>query len=291
MITKPFVGNSHSLTQMDESNSSFSQQPNGKIFGAQISHHEDDHRPLFPQLRIPPDFMPNGSKSLAKISEHAYGLGIVLGICVVAAAQLVYAEHYLWRIPFFVAALAVFHYLEFEMTARYNPTDAKISSFLLFTNGRAYNIAHTAAITEAFLRYRLTQDGHFSLPFLPAFTISVPLGIMLIVLGQTFRSLAMKQAGTSFNHIVQSSKKEDHVLITKGVYSVSRHPSYFGFFWWGLGTQVLLGNPICFAGYAAILWKFFAHRIMHEEKHLVDFFGRDYDSYRRSTPVLIPFIS
>lgn len=122
------------------------------------------------------------------------------------------------------------------------------------------------------------------------FPISIVLGIMLVGLGQAFRSLAMKQAGTSFNHIVQSSKKEDHVLVTSGVYCVSRHPAYFGFFWWALGTQLVLGNPVCFVGYAAILWKFFAHRIMHEEKHLVSFFEQGYLEYRKKTPVMIPFI-
>lgn len=112
----------------------------------------------------------------------------------------------------------------------------------------------------------------------------------LILLGQSFRSIAMKQAGTSFNHIVQSNKKEDHILITSGVYAISRHPAYFGFFWWGLGTQLVLGNLICFVAYAAILWRFFAHRIQVEERHLVNFFGGAYEEYRKTTPILIPFI-
>jgi len=187
------------------------------------------------------------------------------------------------------------------MTARFNPPDAKVSSFLLFNNGRAYNIAHSAAMAEVVGRYLLVSHGYLTWTNFPAFTfnlldglfVSLPvlLGLTFILVGQTFRSLAMKQAGTSFNHLVQSSKKEDHILITTGIYSISRHPAYFGFFWWGLGTQLVLGNTICFVAYTAVLWKFFAHRIMHEEKHLINFFGTAYERYRTSTPVLIPFIS
>ena len=89
----------------------------------------------------------------------------------------------------------------------------------------------------------------------------IGLGILFILVGQYTRSAAMATAGKSFNHVVQSTKKDDHVLITTGIYSFLRHPSYFGFFWWGLGTQLVLGNHICFLAYTIILWKFFATRI------------------------------
>lgn len=272
---------------------------NGRMFQAQTIHSREGEY-LIPQIRISPDFMPNGRKSLCGISINAFGLGTSLGVCLILTTQLVYWQHYLWRIPFFISTLAVFHYLEFDMTARYNPPDAKVSSFLLFTNGRAYNIAHTTAILETLIRYWISSRSGLDWSLIPGaiqsisqqlpFSPSVVLGISLILLGQGFRSLAMKQAGTSFNHIVQSSKKEDHVLITSGVYAMSRHPAYFGFFWWGLGTQLVLGNFFCFIAYTTILWKFFAHRIRHEEKHLINFFDDAYVDYRRTTPILIPFI-
>lgn len=34
------------------------------------------------------------------------------------------------------------------------------------------------------------------------------------------------------------SKRPGHELVTSGIYSWSRHPSYAGFFWWAVGTQV-----------------------------------------------------
>ena len=94
--------------------------------------------------------------------------------------------------------------------------------------------------------------------------MQVSLGLFLMVLGQAVRSLAMVQAGANFTHTIQRRKREGHVLVTRGVYSVLRHPSYFGFFWWGLGTQLVLGNVVCFLGYAVVLWLFFAERIKSE---------------------------
>lgn len=236
--------------------------------------HQNGAPPVYVSSAIPvsPQYLPGGKKSLSAIAGRAFGLGIALGGAAVISLLLVLRDEPLWRAPFFIATLAVFHYLEFDMTARYNPPDAKVSSFLLSANGSAYNVAHTAAMLELLVRRWLCspyRPGWLSLPFtvpriFPAIPSTVPLafGMAFIVVGQSVRSSAMATAGTSFNHLVQSVKREDHVLVTSGVYAYLRHPSYFGFFWWGLGTQLALGNHVCFVGYAVVLWNFFSTRIM-----------------------------
>ena len=118
----------------------------------------------------------------------------------------------------------------------------------------------------------------------------VTLGFALTVLGQATRTTAMAQAGSNFNHVVQAKKKEGHELVTHGVYAWLRHPSYFGFYWWGLGTQVVLGNGVCLVGYTIALWRFFRDRIEKEERFLVRFFGEEYLRYRERTVVGIPFL-
>ena len=100
----------------------------------------------------------------------------------------------------------------------------------------------------------------------------------------------MIQAGTSFNHTIQRKKKDDHGLVTTGVYSFLRHPAYFGFFYWGIGTQLVLGNPICFVAYLIVLWRFFSSRIKSEEGDLVRFFGDNYIDYKKRVGTGIPFI-
>ena len=63
---------------------------------------------------------------------------------------------------------------------------------------------------------------------------------------------------------MQYYKRDDHVLITSGIYRWVRHPSYFGFFYWALGTQLVLGNHFSFFAYVLALWKFFSHRVRRE---------------------------
>lgn len=199
-------------------------------------------------------------------------------------------------------------------------------------------------------------------------------GLMLVVCGQSIRTVAMWTAGSNFTHIIADRKSQTHKLVTHGIYrsvtlhwhgeasavmhcpcalchkapnprsllrrpesdgtvpsprlvpcSFSRHPSYMGWFWWSIGTQLLLCNPIVCArvcaharlmrfapyghptacirahcstrppqatvGYAAASWQFFADRIPYEEETLHDFFGAEYAEYCRRVPTRIPFIS
>ena len=129
-------------------------------------------------------------------------------------------------------------------------------------------------------------------PALPWFvtTAFLTLGLAMVVAGQTVRSLAMLHAGASFNHTVQTRRAASHTLVTGGVYGYLRHPSYFGFFYWGLGTQLVLGNALCMVGYAVVLWKFFSSRVRVEEANLVDFFGDDYVRYRKRVGTGMPFV-
>ena len=63
-------------------------------------------------------------------------------------------------------------------------------------------------------------------------------GLLMVLCGEGLRKAAMLTAGSNFNHIVQNEKAQSHVLVTSGVYSYFRHPSYVGWFYWSTGTQV-----------------------------------------------------
>lgn len=64
-------------------------------------------------------------------------------------------------------------------------------------------------------------------------------GLVMVLCGEGLRKAAMLTAGSNFNHIVQNEKSQSHVLVTSGVYALFRHPSYVGWFYWSIGTQVL----------------------------------------------------
>jgi protein-S-isoprenylcysteine O-methyltransferase len=209
---------------------------------------------------ISPAYLPRGSKSLSGISMRAFSLGLVLGLSFSLSLFLM-AHTTLWRAPAFLALLSLFHFLEYWTTARYNTAQANTSAFLLTSNGPAYSFAHSAAMLEFLISH------YFGLSFIHLWVperykyVPLALGVLLLLVGQTTRSLAMAQAGKNFNHHVQTKRAASHELVTDGIYAWLRHPSYFGFFWWGLGTQLLLGNSLCFIGYSLVLWRFFWGRI------------------------------
>ena len=118
----------------------------------------------------------------------------------------------------------------------------------------------------------------------------IALGLVFVLLGQGVRSAAMATAGTNFNHVPVRERREGHVLVTNGVYAYLRHPAYFGFFWWAVGTQLVVGNAVCLVAYSVVLWRFFEHRIRGEEKLLYAFFGDEYVKYREGTRTGIPFV-
>ncbi|KAK4138333.1 ICMT-domain-containing protein [Trichocladium antarcticum] len=242
-----------------------------------------------PRPRPPADYLyhPHQPKSLAGIATRAFALGSAFALGVAGTLALVlHTPSPLWRLPFFAAALALFHFLEFWTTAAYNTRAAETSSFLLTSNWPGYAIAHTFASLEC-LASTLLWPGATWLPFPGARAV---LGVALVAVGQAVRTVAMVRAGRSFNHLVQHRRNSGHVLVTGGIYGWLRHPSYFGFFWWALGTQLAMGNAASLVGFAVVMWQFFSGRIRREEESLVRFFGAEYVEYRRRVGTLIPFV-
>ncbi|KAA8917501.1 hypothetical protein TRICI_000367 [Trichomonascus ciferrii] len=234
-------------------------------------------------IPIPRDLFYDGRdliRDLPQIGLIAAGLGAVF---TGAALTLVCSTTNFVKLPLYVICLVVFHFLEFYITAKYNPSRASADSFLL-NNGVAYNVAHLVAFVEAIVEYKYGPQPP------TCSRVMAGIGFGLVLMGQTVRSLAMVHAASNFSHTIVRKKHDDHQLVTTGVYSLSRHPSYFGFFYWALGLQMFMLNPVSFLGFAIVLWRFFNDRIADEESHLVAFFGDRYINYKRSTPTRIPYI-
>jgi protein-S-isoprenylcysteine O-methyltransferase len=247
--------------------------------------------PVAQSARDSPDkpFYPGQPKSLAGIALRAFCLGASLTSSVLLMVLiLVTTSSPLWRLPFFFSALSTFHFLEFWTTAAYNTPAAGVDSYLLTANWPYYIIAHTSASAECLLTNLIFPNQSWA-P-LHSGWLFLLVGLILVLVGQVVRSAAMIQCGTSFNHTIQHYKTESHHLVTTGIYATLRHPSYFGFFWWAVGTQLVLGNVICFFGYSFIMWKFFSGRIRHEEAYLQRFFGEEYVDYRKRVGTKIPFV-
>jgi protein-S-isoprenylcysteine O-methyltransferase Ste14 len=84
--------------------------------------------------------------------------------------------------------------------------------------------------------------------------------------------------------------RDQHKLVTHGLYHYVRHPMYTAFFLWAVAQALLLPN--WFAGLAGLLGfgTLFLFRVGREEQMMLDNFGDDYRAYMKRTARLIPGI-
>ncbi|KAL2521688.1 Protein-S-isoprenylcysteine O-methyltransferase B [Forsythia ovata] len=115
-------------------------------------------------------------------------------------------------------------------------------------------------------------------------------GLVLVVIGEIIRKLAIVTAGRAFTHLIKRYHEDHHKLVTHGVYRYTRHPGYCGFFIWSVGTQIMLCNPLSTLAFAVVVLRFFQQRIPYEEYFLQQFFGSEYEDYSRRTSSGIPFL-
>jgi protein-S-isoprenylcysteine O-methyltransferase len=182
-------------------------------------------------------------------------------------------------ISLLIKHVSLFHIGEFLFVKYFHNETLSFDSFLL-NNSVAYTLCMLLSFCEHF--FSLTNIFHSS---------TVWVGLTVATLGIIIRWLALYTAGNNFTHQISHQKKSQHSLVTGGIYAVSRHPGYAGWFWWTLGLQVLVGNCFCLCLFAWVSWRFFRNRILFEEHLLVEFFGHEYVIYRDSVSVGIPFIS
>lgn len=185
------------------------------------------------------------------------------------------------QLHLYLASLCVYHFMEYTFVLVYHYEDLKFGSFLI-NQSSEYVFAILSSFAEYFIELTLfKQEAKLCTPLFY-------LGLSLTLLGHTFRIGSMFTAKSNFTHLVSYKKKRSHVLVTSGLYGLSRHPSYFGFFCWSVGTQLMCCNPICSLGFCYTLWNFFNERIMMEEFNLIKFFGREYTEYSKRVGVLLP---
>ncbi|TYZ60160.1 hypothetical protein PybrP1_006491 [[Pythium] brassicae (nom. inval.)] len=228
-------------------------------------------------------------KGLGKVALAAFGLGVVLALHGAllalawwqpAASSVRWVCVALWSL--YVVALCVFHMAEFMLTASFRPAVVSYESFLL-NHSREYHMALLLSCVEFWVEFVLVPEWkqHWAV---------LPVGVAVVVVGQALRVAAMWTAAANFSHRIEYQKRQEHVLVTHGVYRFVRHPSYMGWFLWTIGSQVLLANPICGIGYTVVSWGFFRDRIPYEEHLLMGFFPDEYPKYRARTISGIPFV-
>ena len=140
----------------------------------------------------------------------------------------------------------------------------------------------------------LSPQDRFLIPFFQDFSIQTPVLNIAIYLVNLLIFIPFFVAGAWFGvkGVIHTSLKvaETHIadrIVTTGVYSIVRHPQYFGgllahigFSFLFSGMCSLLVTPLVIAVVYIISWK--------EEKELIKEFGQEYEDYKSRVPMLIP---
>lgn len=132
----------------------------------------------------------------------------------------------------YFSLLCLFHFFEFFITALYQSASLSYNSFIV-NHSQAYTVAALASWLEFWIEAVLFGGSRWKFNFYTLF-----FGVLMVIGGQYTRSLAMATCGSNFDHVIMVSRKPEHKLVTHGIYAVLRHPSYFGWFYWSIGTQV-----------------------------------------------------
>ncbi|KAB0797995.1 hypothetical protein PPYR_08988 [Photinus pyralis] len=218
-------------------------------------------------------------KNTYKIAVRSVNLGFLLALGVYI--RLVAPDH-IQIFGLYMCTMSIFHYSEFLCMANIQPKLVSADSFVI-NHSVQYTIAALTSWVEFFV------EAYFFPDLKTKFWLS-HIGLVVCIIGELLRKAAMLTASSNFNHLVQCEKVEGHILVTHGVYSIFRHPSYVGWFYWSIGTQVILLNPLCIIAYTIASWTFFRERILIEEIMLLNFFGQQYCDYQEKVRTGLPFI-
>ncbi|MBZ5516224.1 MAG: isoprenylcysteine carboxylmethyltransferase family protein [Acidobacteriia bacterium] len=112
-------------------------------------------------------------------------------------------------------------------------------------------------------------------------------GLVLCLSGSLIRVVGLWSLGKQFSGHV--TVQEDHQLVQTGLYGYVRHPMYLG------ATLATPGMALVFRSWLVLpilLWTliFVGLRIHQEERLLGEHFGSEYESYRRRTWRLLPYV-
>jgi isoprenylcysteine carboxyl methyltransferase (ICMT) family protein YpbQ len=102
------------------------------------------------------------------------------------------------------------------------------------------------------------------------------IGLPFIIIGESFR-------------IVSSGIiKKNEILAKDGIYSIIRHPLYFGSFLIGFGFSISSDNPFIYAYFFIFYPLIYFFTIKKEEEFLSEKFKDEFENYKKSVPAFFP---
>lgn len=126
-----------------------------------------------------------------------------------------------------------------------------------------------------------------SLAILLPETVSTLVASVVLLTAIVLVHLATRTLGKFFDRLVL---KDDHELITTGIYGVIRHPVYLAYCLFFSGVALFLQSLYALILFTLANAMIFANHIRVEEAMMEKRFGKAYQEYCARTKKLIPFI-
>jgi protein-S-isoprenylcysteine O-methyltransferase Ste14 len=123
--------------------------------------------------------------------------------------------------------------------------------------------------------------------FLPQSPVLVPAGLAVQVAAALLHVWARRHLGRNWSSPVMI--QADHRLVRSGPYALVRHPIYTAILGLAAGTAMVAGELHSLLGVAAIAVAY-ARKIRLEERFLGETYGVEWDSYKKASRALIPWL-
>jgi protein-S-isoprenylcysteine O-methyltransferase Ste14 len=113
-------------------------------------------------------------------------------------------------------------------------------------------------------------------------------GVLCLAAGLWWFHRSHSDLGTYWS--VTLELRENHRLITEGIYRHVRHPMYAALFLYSIGQALVVPNWVAGPSYFVAFGILFALRIGAEERMMLEAFGDEYEAYMARTNLLVPGI-
>jgi len=122
---------------------------------------------------------------------------------------------------------------------------------------------------------------------MPAWPAMMTAGVAIEAAGLAFAIWARRHLGRNWSGEI--TLKVDHQLIRTGPYKRLRHPIYTGLLAMYLGSVLVTGEWLAVIGFALGAFAYI-RKLRLEEVNMGAAFGGEYESYRRGSNALVPFL-
>jgi protein-S-isoprenylcysteine O-methyltransferase Ste14 len=154
--------------------------------------------------------------------------------------------------------------------------------------GRLETVLLAFAILSFFLPLAWVATPWLAFADYPLHLFLFAAGCACYASGLWFFHLSHKDLGTNWSVTLQV--RENHRLVTQGIYTRVRHPMYLGLFLYSLGQALVLPNWLAGPSYLVTFGLLFLLRVGREERMMREEFGSEYEAYTARTARLVPGI-